>query len=488
VNGLSSALSSALSGLFVSSGKTSVLSTNISRAGEEGYSRKVIHLTTDITGNARIASISRNSDKALLDKLLSATSAMAGSDVRGEALNRLHALTGDVEIDGSLAWSMAELRQSILDYEATPSSLALASQAVRTGDLLAASLRSASTEVQALRSEADAAMAQSVDRINSILSKVETITAELSGMTAGTSRAADLLDQRDGLLKDLASEIGIKVSQRADHDIAIHTDSGVTLFDIKARAVSFESTAAFDATVQGNAVYADGVRIAGNATQMAVRSGKLQAYAEIRDRVAPAQAAQLDEIARGLIELFAERDQGVPPSSSDAAGLFTYPGAPALPAGYAPGLASRISLNAAFDAGVGGNPHLLRDGGANGPAYVQNTAGLAGFQARLAALSQGFDRPRSFSAATQFSAPQSLLQLASGSAGWVEQQRSEAASQSRLNRTIAARAESSLSGATGVNLDQEMALLLEAEKSYQASAKVMGVINGLFSSLFGAAA
>ena len=45
---------------------------------------------------------------------------------------------------------------------------------------------------------------------------------------------------------------------RGDNDMAVYTDSGVTLFDVKARAVTFDRTYSFSATTAGNVVYADG--------------------------------------------------------------------------------------------------------------------------------------------------------------------------------------------------------------------------------------
>ena len=55
-------------------------------------------------------------------------------------------------------------------------------------------------------------------------------------------------------------------------------------------------------------------------------SGRLIGLAAVRDTYAVTYQNQLDEIARGLIEAFAESDQSASPSLPDAPGLFTYPG------------------------------------------------------------------------------------------------------------------------------------------------------------------
>ena len=93
--------------------------------------------------------------------------------------------------------------------------------------------------------------------------------------------------------------------------------------------------------------------------------------------------AQLDEMARGLVTLFAESDQ-VGGGAPTRPGLFTYSGAPAMPAAgvVVPGLAASISVSASVDPAQGGDVNLLRDGAISDPgnaAYVYNTSGAAGF-------------------------------------------------------------------------------------------------------------
>ena len=137
----------------------------------------------------------------------------------------------------------------------------------------------------------------------------------------------------------------------------------------------------------------DGVPITGSAGVMLAGSGRLTGLAAIRDDIAVTYQNQLDEIARGLIEAFAESDQSATPSLPDAPGLFTYPGAPAMPASgtLLVGLAGAIRINPSVDPSQGGNLALLRDGGIAGdPAYVYNASGGSAYADRL---NQYVDRP-----------------------------------------------------------------------------------------------
>ena len=153
------------------------------------------------------------------------------------------------------------------------------------------------------------------------------------------------------------------------------------------------------------------------------------------------------------------------------------------PSTLSQGLAAQISVNSAFDSSVGGNPYLLRDGGANGSSYVYNTSSQSGFQGRLSSLISAMTKPMTFDSATKLSTNYSIAGLASASAGWVEQGRSDATAASTAADAVTSRATDALSRETGVNIDEEMSQLLALEKSYQAAAKIMTTVNSMLGDL-----
>ena len=210
-----------------------------------------------------------------------------------------------------------------------------------------------------------------------------------------------MLDSRDAVLKQLSSEVGIRTVTRANGDMAIYTDSGVTLFDKSPRQVAFQQTQDLSGGATGGAVYADGVPIAGTDHVMAISSGKLAGLVQVRDEIAPSYQSQLDEIARGLIETFAETDQSATPTLPPAAGLFTYAGGPGVPPSgtVMAGLAGSITVNKNADPTQGGNAELVRDGGISNPgnpAYTYNTTGAASYTDRIQALMSNIDTERTF--------------------------------------------------------------------------------------------
>ncbi|NJM36010.1 MAG: flagellar hook-associated protein FlgK, partial [Rhodomicrobium sp.] len=213
----------------------------------------------------------------------------------------------------------------------------------------------------------------------------------------------------------------------------------------------------------------DGVRVTGDTAVLPISSGRLKGLSEIRDEIAVTYQSQLDEIARGLIAAFSESDQSATPALPDATGLFVYSGSPAVPAAgtIVPGIAGQIALNPAVDPAQGGDPLLLRDGGINGAAYLYNTSGAAGFSDRLRQLQDALYAPNIFDPAAEAGASATLATYASNSVGWLQDLRQSTGTDFEFQTTLFERATDSLSKTTGVNLDFEMTLLLDLERSYQ---------------------
>ena len=92
-------------------------------------------------------------------------------------------------------------------------------------------------------------------------------------------------------------------------------------------------------------------------------------------------------------------------------------------------------------------------------------------------------RRGAFDAAAGIVASASLATFSASSVSWLEAARKDATSAAEYSATLVAHASDVLSNATGVNLDEEMSLLLDLEKSYQASSKLLAVIDNMLAAL-----
>jgi len=488
---LSSAALIAQSGLATVAAETSVLSRNISGSSDTAiYSLKVANVSTTSNG-AQVVSVTRASNQAVFENVLSSTAASATQDAISSGLDSLNQTIGDVSSSASGTSSasspaalLSNFTNALQSYEASPSDSSVAASAVSAADTLASGLNSASATVQQVREQADTGISASVQSINSLLSQFQTVNAQIANGSATGADISNAQDQRDQILTQISQQIGIVTTTGPNNDMSIYTDSGVTLFQGGvARTVTFTPTDTYTSATVGNAVYVDGVPITGSSAAMPITSGTLAGLATLRDTVAVTYQAQLDNIAGALISNFSESDQvGAGPSLP---GLFTTSGATSLPTSVA-GLASEITVNASVDPSQGGNANLLRDGGISDTSnsnYTYNTSGDASYSSRLSQLLNNLQATQSFGSNGAITTSASLSSYASASVSWLEAERSQASSQSSYQDTLLSTATTAMSNATGVNLDDQMSKMLDLENSYSASAKLITAIDSMFHSL-----
>ena len=375
---LSTAFNVISSSFAVNSGQTAVVANNIANANTPGYSREIANVVTNSYGGADVASVTREANAALLEHVSSSTSQAATQQAISDGLATLAQTVDDSSSASSTSGAnqngaspsamLANLQSALTTYEDSPTSSSAADAVVSAASDLASSLNSGSATVDQVREQADQNMAASVGKINSLLSQ---FTAANNAVVTGLQTGANIAsaeDTRDSIVTQLAQQIGVSTVTAANGSESIYTDSGVTLFQDTPRTVSFTATPTLVDGASGAPVTVDGVPITGANSPMPIQSGALAGYAALRDTLAPEYQTQLDQIAGGLINAFAESDQSATPTLPSLPGLFTTPGATSLPSMNATtGLAAAIEVNPNVDSSQGGNPSLLRDGGVSDP-------------------------------------------------------------------------------------------------------------------------
>ncbi|CDX44021.1 Flagellar hook-associated protein FlgK [Mesorhizobium plurifarium] len=480
---LSSALSIAQSALLATSKQTSVVSRNVADASNPDYTRRIAVVTSTAPG-ARAVEIQRAANDLLFRQNLSALSAWSGQSALYAGMDQLDLSVNGVDNASSPSTAIANLQKALQLYATTPSNQNLGTSVVDAAKQVVNSLNSGTQAIQDFRTQADSQIATAVNDLNSLLSQFQDANkAVISGTRSGTD-VSDALDQRDALLKKISEYVPVSTFTRGDNDMVITTTDGSTLFETVPRSVTFTPSSGYSAGTPGNTVYIDNVPVSVGAGDNTTADGKLAGLLKLRDGVASTMQSQLDEIARGLITAFAE----TAPSQPNATGLFTWSGAPAIPpAGtLVDGLAGSISVNAAFDPSAGGNPALLRDGGANGVAYVANTGGGASYADLLIGYGNKLDQPMAFDNSAGITVSSGVSDYAANAIGWFEGVRQQASTNADSKQALAARTAEALSNDTGVNVDQEMSLLLDLEHTYQASAHMMKTVSDMLDALMSA--
>ena len=482
---LASALSTAQS-IFNNSGTQSgVVSKNIANAQNPDYHRRSAVVITGGNG-AMIDDIVRAQNSPLLRQTIESTGIASGQRTLLDGLTEIKNLMGGNDNEISPANLIAKFREDLDAFASKANDTATGAAVISSAQDLATALNTSANKLQAIRKDADDQIKQNVNDLNSLLAKFETVNNQVKNATAAGNDPNDALDQREALLKQISEIVGVTSYVRGDNDMVLYTTSGVTLFEAIPRKVTFQPTAAFDATTTGGGVYIDGVPVKAGEGGNTSAKGSLQAYMQLRDDVAPVFQQQLDEIARGLITSFQET--GPTGVLTPMTGLFSYKdtsgttqtGIPAAGT-VVPGIASRIFVNPAV-VPPAGTPNKLRDGGINGTAYVVNTAGSS-YGDLLDKYNENLSSPMTFAGSTRIADAPDLMSFTSDSMGWLEELRSTATSSDDTKTALLTRTLDAYSSVTGVSLDEELSLLLDIEQSYKAGAKLMSTIDDMMKAL-----
>jgi flagellar hook-associated protein 1 len=326
------ARSIAFSGISATQVQITVASANISNADTKGYTAKSANQSSNVTAGVgtgvTVTGITATVDKLLLKSLVSATSDLGAADTTNNYLTELQQLYGSTSSsDGSttgtsLANTLASLESALSSLSNTPGSASLQSNAVSALDDVATQLRETSAGIQKLRANADQDISSSVDDLNKDLQQIADLNAAIKQEAAAGQSTADLEDQRNTALQDIASMMNVSYFTAGNGDLQVYTASGQALVDSTAHTLSYTAASNVTAATTYSASASSGfsgITVNGVDITSQIGSGKIGALVTLRDQTLPAAQSQLDQLAQQLASsLNAVSNQGtsVPPPAS----------------------------------------------------------------------------------------------------------------------------------------------------------------------------
>ena len=333
MSSLDIARSIAFSGLSATQVQISIASANISNADTKGYTEKTANQSSNVTAGVgtgvTITGISSAVDKLLLKSLVGADSDLGAANTNNSYLTELQQLYGSTSSGGSsttgtsLANTLAAFESALSSLASTPSSASLQSNAVSALSAVTTQLQQTSTGIQKLRANADQDIASSVSDINSDLQQISDLNKQIKQEAAAGQPTADLEDQRNSALQDLASQMNVSYFTTSSGDLQIYTGSGQALVDSTAHPLSFTPTSNVTASttyVAGSPTSGfSGITVNGVDITSQISSGKVSALVNLRDQTLPAAQSQLDELAQQLtasVNAVSNQGTSVPPPAS----------------------------------------------------------------------------------------------------------------------------------------------------------------------------
>jgi flagellar hook-associated protein 1 FlgK len=432
-------LQTALSGLRAAQAQMNTIGQNMANVNTPGYTRQLVDLTEALpyqspsgwlgTG-VDVSGITRARDAFLDARVRSTSDTQAGLQARADLLQSTETVMGEPSqgISGPLAavWSAFENAAS------SPADTGARTAALGALDNLATRVRQVAAGWSQIRGDVQQSLSVAVGDVNSKLGQLATLNGAIAASTSGSPN--DLLDQRDVLLDTLATEAGAT---------SVLSPDGTARVVIGGLSV-VNGISATPLTLQAGGTLAD------PSGTTAVAGGTIGGYQTFLSTDLPAYQAQLDGFATDLANaLNAAHANGFTPAGQPGGPLLTYNPS-----------AAAATLSAAIT-----DPSKLALSSAAGPPFPTYNGVNAQALADL--------RTASVASGGTLSLGGALQSLVTGLAATTSNVVGTAQSQSSLLQSMQSAREAS----QGVSIDEEMANMMEAQRAYQAAARVMTAVD-----------
>jgi flagellar hook-associated protein 1 len=474
---ISSVFNTAMSGLNAASRASAIVSENIANVMTEGYSRRSISLTSNsaIGSGVQVIGTVRHSDPIIVANRRVGDASFAFANAVAEFHTGFESLVGTVNDTSSISSRLAAFESSLISAASSPNSTQRLDIVADNARDLAETISLAAEGVRDMRTRADKTISRQVDSLNTALQNVQELNTRITATQSRSGDIATLQDQRQVLIDEINQLVPVREIERQNGQIALYTEGGAILIDGPAATIEFTSvnqTTPYMSIENGTL---HGLEINGRpVSTRAFSGGELEAQFHIRDDLAVTAQADLDGVARDLIERF--ETPGLDPSQvAGAPGMFTDNGS-ALDPTDETGLALRLSLNDLVDPTQGGESWRLRSGlGASVSGSVGDATLLQAFGD---ILTENRIPGSPIFNAQQLSAADISADLMS-TAGLRQDRADQVLSFAATNKTELTRIEL----AQGVDTDAELQTLMVVEQAYAANARILEAVDQMMDEL-----
>lgn len=504
---LEAALLTARSGLQYVQRALASASNDIASADVEGHTNKTVASKALVAGGVpfgvRALDAQRDVDAALVAALNAQRSALAAATVRETLLGGIELAYGRPEAGEGLGDLMGALRDAFIQLRAEPADSGRQEAVLLAAEDIVARFHEVAQAIGSARQRAQEGIVAEVARLNSGLREVAALTRDIQAEIARGGNAAALEDRRDAAIARLSESLELRAVKQPNGGITLIARGGLVLpLDPDRDAFS---TA--DVQVGPGASWASGtlpgIMLGGVDVTAQLRGGRLAEYVTLRDATLPRYQAELDIAAA---QLAARLDAQGLRLFTNAAGVVPDPSQPYAGSTQL-GFAAAIRVNPAVRAA----PHLLRDGThavagtPGGPTpFTPNPAdGPAGFVELLnrvldfsfgAEAAAGAPWPPIATSglgpdgtlASPFAAPATLTGYAAAVTAAHTGDRASATAAREAAFALKTGLETRFNARSGVDVDGEIAAIVQLQNAYAANARVLGVVQQMWDQLLAA--
>jgi flagellar hook-associated protein 1 FlgK len=320
--GLSQALSTAMSGLRATQASLALVSSNVANAETPGYVKKTVNQVAGTTGefgsSVLINGVNRQLDQYLQTQLRTENSGASYADIRSTYLGNLQNVYGNPDDSGTIENAFSTLLTAMQGLSTSPDSQSARIGAVAAAQAMAQQLNSTTQGIQNLRANAETGINDSVITANNAMAQIAAINIKLQNNGQTDASTASLLDQRDLYIDQLSQLMDIRTVTNDLNQVTVFTNSGVQLVGTEASKLSFNA----QGTMTPNTLYnTDPTKSNvgtitinfphGGSYDMvstnSIRSGKIAAFLELRDKTLVQAQAQIDQFAASMSSALSDK-------------------------------------------------------------------------------------------------------------------------------------------------------------------------------------
>jgi len=474
MSSLAAALSTALTGLQVSTAQMQLTSNNIANAQSPGFAAKSVTLSpivngTDV-GGVDIASYNRATNVALTTSYNNSTSDASFQNTQNGYIKQVQALLGSTINPPPLENAISTFQSAWTQFQSAPENTIQQEAVIQAGSGVATQVQTISSGVITLTNEITADINIGLSTLNTDLNQIVSLNQQIHSAGPTSAAAGNFEDQRDLLINQIASVTNITVQPRADGQIALYSPSGVLMLDGSTQAENF--------TYNGVDVVASNGQIVTNA----LTGGSLQAQLQF---IAPAAVGNvssspgnqvLSKLSSQMAMLANAFTDTTNPTSFESAYDNATTGAGELASGFfqVNTLPSGLPDPTSFSV----NPSLL-----NGTSAVKQASGTAVVSAL--ATNQTFPpaAPAGLGLGLPANSNGTYADMGNAVLGYFQQAANSLSSSSQSATQQQGYYQQAVANATGVNVDSELIALTTLQNSYAASAHVISTVNQMFTDL-----
>lgn len=467
-------LNTASAALLNTQTQIGTVSNNIGNSNTPNYvARQAITIESDpAAGGTDTVQINRAINTTLQQEYLQQSTTSANQSYVNSIYTQLEQLDGSAAGTPSLPAAMQQFTAAFQALQTTPSAATAQQGVITAGQNLVQTVQGIASGVQALFTQVGAQTQSDVTTLNTTLANIASLNTQIAANTGAGLSTAALQDTLDAAVQTVSTLVPVQASFANDGTVQLSTPQGVQLVS-GPTAISLAFNAATDTIYNASDP-------SQNSLNAAFAGGQIGAEISTLDTSAAGVASQ----APGSAPLQKVLDQ-----LNSFADQFWAPNPPgpmtAFQAAYnnaAPTNTGELAADFFTIANFGASPSTDAFGFQVNPALLNGTAtvkqaGASPVVAQLLATNN------SFSAGGVTAANASYTGIAQALANNQTQRAQLAQSDQQASSAALTTTQSTYQNATGVNVNQELTQLIVLQNSYGASAKVISIVEQLFSTL-----